>query len=105
MKIIFLLIITLTLALTQVTGSAVIHPTNTGRPGLLIDEALTIANQYAATHQIEASQHYIDSARLGPDGDTGKLWMITWLPNENVKGGEIYMQIYMDKSVKVSRGR
>lgn len=105
MRIIFLLIITLALAFSQVTGSALVHPLDTGRPSLLIDEALTIANQYAQAHQIEASQHYIDSIRLGPDSDKGKFWMVTWLPNENVKGGEIYMQVYMDKSVKISRGR
>jgi hypothetical protein len=105
MRTAFLLIVTLALALTKATGGAAIHPTDAGRPGLLIDRAVVIADRYARDNGIEASQHYIDSVSLDTDGEGGKFWRVTWLPNRSVKGGEVYMQIYMDGSVKVSRGR
>jgi hypothetical protein len=105
MKMILAPVVTLAIGFIHFTGSTGIHPIETGRPALLIDQAITIANRYASTHSIAASQHYIDSVSLENDDVRGKFWSVTWLPNQRLKGGEIYMQIYMDKSITVRRGR
>ncbi len=80
-------------------------------PKLCIDDALTIARDFARQHHIQVSDKYIDSARLdcNPRGDHGKFWLVTWLRNEYangvaIKGGQLYVRIYMDRTAEVTYG-
>ncbi len=90
----------------QGTKAAQTSPTANQRPRVAVDEALTIAKKYVETKKIDLSQHYINSAALdlNPRGDRGKFWVITWVPDPLVKGGQIFVHIYMDKSAEVYFG-
>ncbi len=84
------------------------HPS----PALGIEEALTIAKAYVQEHHLKAgTDSYIDSVKLErqPADKDGKFWLVTWLPNRYatglpIKGGQLYVRVYLDKSVKASHG-
>lgn len=82
--------------------TAVADQTYTRRPEITIEQALDIAKNYISQHQIDVSDKYIDSIKLNPTppGDRGKFWQVSWELNTLTKGGQVYLDIFMDKSVE-----
>lgn len=76
------------------------------RPKITLYEALTIANEYIEQNNLTVSDKYIDSVKFYADtrDKNRSFWTITWQLNKFAKGGQVFMEIYMDKSVKVSYG-
>lgn len=76
------------------------------RPEIALEEALDVAKKYVQDHQIDVSEKYIDSVQLNSTapGGKGKYWKVTWEIEKFVKGGQIFILIYMDKSVEVRYG-
>lgn len=80
-------------------------------PTLSIEEAVKIAKKLVQKQQVSVADSYIDSTRLeqNRNGDRRKFWIVTWLRNEYVnevpiKGGQIYVHIYMDGTGEVFYG-
>lgn len=76
-------------------------------PEITIDEALLIGKEYIIKNNINISDKYIDSVKfnLSSDDKSKNYWLITWeLNNRTSKGGQIFMKIYMDKSVEIGYG-
>ena len=78
----------------------------TRRPMITLGEAIAIANEYAGQNNISISDKYIDSAKFHKDfADKSKsYWAIDWELNKLAKGGQIFMKIFMDKTVEVGYG-
>lgn len=106
MKIIFLIVTTCAFALAGVSGSTVASQADARRPALTIDEALRVAQQHVETHHIDVSRHYIDSVKLdlNPRGDRGKRWIIIYELKDYAKGGQIFLHVYMNRSVEMFFG-
>ena len=80
-------------------------------PTLGIEDALRLAKELVRKQNVSVADHYIDSTRLEQNrsGDRRKFWIVTWLRNEYVndvaiKGGQIYVHIYMDGTGEVLHG-
>jgi hypothetical protein len=76
------------------------------QPEITIGAALKLAETYVKEHQINVSEKYIDSIRLdlNPRADRGKHWRVAWELNKFAKGGQVYLDIFMDKSVEIHYG-
>ncbi|HEY9844413.1 MAG TPA: hypothetical protein V6D23_28340 [Candidatus Obscuribacterales bacterium] len=100
-------ILALVLIFAPVSDAALTAAPELKRPALTIDDALAIARQHLKNKRFDLSRHYIDSARLdlNPRGDRGKRWIVTFaLENANVLGGQIFVQVYMNRSVELKYG-
>lgn len=74
---------------------------------LPIPEALKAALDYIEKEKIDISKHYIDGIRLLQRSSwmQGKHWIITWKIKDNfVDGGEIFIMVGMDKTIKMTYG-
>jgi hypothetical protein len=101
-KLIYLTIVLAALLLAPISGGAAAAKSDIRRPGLTVDEGLSVARQYVETHRIDVSKHYVDSVKLdlNPRGDKGKRWVIIYELSNYAKGGQIIFHVYMDKSVE-----
>ena len=93
------------------TGAADSTPAKLPGPKLTIDDAVRIAKELVRKHNVNIAGSYIDSMRLEQNrgGDRRKVWIVTWLRNEYVndkaiKGGQIYVHVYMDGTGEVFFG-
>lgn len=86
--------------------SAIAGDSESRSPLLNIDEALAIARAFVKEHQVNVSQKHIESACLDEKAghDQRKCWIVTWQSNAYVKGGETYLHIDMDGTVRVFYG-
>jgi hypothetical protein len=80
-------------------------------PTVGIEDAIRIARELLQKQRISVTDSYIDSTRLeqNQSGDRRKFWIVTWLRNEYfnetaMKGGQIYVHIYMDGTGEIFRG-
>lgn len=78
---------------------------------LSLDEALATAKAYVKKQGIDVSKSYIDSASFehNPRDDRGKYWLITWRRSSEhgvpmIMGGQTFVHVYMNKSVKIFYG-
>jgi hypothetical protein len=73
-----------------------------------IDDALQIAREFVRSHRIDMSHHQITSARIEHDSSSRQpdFWRITWelLPTTPVKGGQVFVYIYSDRTAEVFYG-
>jgi hypothetical protein len=92
--------------MAQISNKEVKLANENRRPTIKIEEALDIAEKYVDEHRINISEKYIDSVKLNSNfTDSRKThWQITWENAEFTKGGQIFVLVYMDKSVKVGYG-
>ena len=79
----------------------------TRRPAISIEDAIAKAKKYVQEKKIDVSQQYIDSVALdlNPRGDRGKFWRVAWQQNQFMKGGQTYIEVYMDGSVEHRHGK
>lgn len=85
--------------------------TNAPVPSLGIDEALAIAKTHIKNQRLDISDSYVDSVKFErfPPEKEGKFWLITYLDNRYatdlpIKGGQLYVRVYLDRTVKVLHG-
>ncbi len=99
----FLLVLT---CLFTATGQGEQGQKLTRRPVISIEDAIAKAKQYVREKKLDTSQQYMDSVvlELNPGGDRGKYWRITWERNEFIKGGQTFINVYMDGSVTHTYG-
>ena len=105
MKTIIFIAFILIVTLAQTPNKGTTQATNDRRPEITLDEALDIAKTHVQKQQINVSDSYIDSVQLksNPQSEKGKYWEVTW-QHRFAKGGQVFLYIYMDKSVKVGYG-
>lgn len=100
------ILLALTFALTTSShGDDVQEPMR--RPAISIEDAMAKARNYVQDKKLDVSKQYIDSVVLEPNprGDRGRFWRVTWQQNEFMKGGQTYINIYMDGSVEHAYGK
>lgn len=75
-------------------------------PKPTLEEALALSKEYVKRHNIKLADFYMDSIQLErAPANKGKIyWQITWLKSQPAKGGQIFIHIYMDRSVSVFYG-
>ena len=73
----------------------------TREPGITPELAVAKAKSYVRDKGIDVSDAYRDFAVLkeNPRGGRGKFWLITWQRKEYMKGGQVFVRVYMDGSV------
>lgn len=77
-------------------------------PTLKLPEALEIATTYLKAERVDLSGHFLESIRLTDvEGKVGSYWELTWIPNKQVIGGEIWVHVSMDRRLNpgIERGR
>ena len=79
---------------------------DTREPGVTLEVAVAKAKSYVREKHIDVSDSYLDSAVLNqnPRGDRGKFWLITWQRKQYMKGGQVFVRVYMDGSVEHALG-
>jgi len=93
------------IALVAVPIAAQTSP-DTREPGVTLELAVAKAKSYVRDKHIDLSDAYLDSVVLNQNarGDRGKFWLITWQPKEFMKGGQVFVRVYMDGSVEHALG-
>ena len=78
----------------------------TREPGITLELAVAKAKSYVRDKHIDVSDAYLDSAVLSQNtrGDRGKFWLITWQRKEYMKGGQVFVRVYMNGSVEHALG-
>jgi hypothetical protein len=106
MKTIVLFAFMLIAVSAQTPSKSIAPATDERRPEITVDQALDIARTHVGKHRIDVSKKYIDSVQfnLNPRGKKGEHWKITWESAEFTKGGQIFLFVYMDKSVEIGYG-
>ena len=79
---------------------------DTREPGITLEVAVAKAKSYVQDKQIDVSDSYLDSVVLNqnPRGDRGKFWLITWQRKEYMKGGQVFVRVYMNGFVDHALG-
>ena len=92
-------------ALVAVPIAAQTSP-DTREPGITLELAVAKAKSYVRDKHIDVSDAYLDSVVLhqNPRGDRGKFWLITWQRKEYMKGGQVFVRVYMNGSVEHALG-
>ena len=108
----FKMLLAITVGIMLICHPAILAQTTTTpihelEPSLCLVDAVAIAQNYATENRINIS-HYMQSASAiyltdNPQGEW--LWRVIWEPKKNVRGGQIIVNIKMDKSVTLERGR
>jgi|GEM_PF-1237222 len=79
----------------------------TGEPPVSLKKALALAEQYVAKEKIDVSAHFMESVRLVhiTDNPKGKrLWIVTWTLKKPSDGGQVFINVEMDKTVSMIGG-
>ncbi len=78
-----------------------------GPPSLSIEDALTVAKELIQTRQVDTVNSYLGAAQFEPIATSkGSFWTFTWLDNryatgQPIKGGQIWVRVYMDRSTEM----
>jgi len=77
-------------------------------PVVSLKSALSLAEQYISDNTIDVSAHFMESIRLVTITDnpqSERQWVVTWVLKTPSRGGEIFVNVKMDKSCSMNRGR
>jgi hypothetical protein len=76
------------------------------RPVLSLELAIDLAKQTLLARNLNVSEHYLAAIHLESNtrGDRGAYWLITWQPTTSVKGGVIFVHVYMNRTTEVTFG-
>ena len=75
-------------------------------PPISAEESIKLAKKHLAEKKVDVSRHYIDSMKLAssPGDDRGRRWVVTWELKEYAKGGQVIVQVFMNKAIVVGYG-
>lgn len=73
---------------------------------LTIEEAIDIAKRCIIDGNIRVVGSFIESARLDRNsrGDRGPFWRVTWAPSREIKGGQVFVAVFPDRTCRVTYG-
>lgn len=94
-------------ALAALAQTTALQPMDVNEPAISLKEALSLAEHYVAEQKVDTSKHFMESVRLvytrdNPKG--GRKWIVTWALKTPSDGGQIFINVDLDKSVSVTRG-
>lgn len=108
----FIILSAITVGILLIGQPAIFAQTTTApihelEPSLCLADAVALAQNYATENRINIS-HFMQSASAiyltdNPQGEW--LWRVIWEPRRNVRSGQIIVNIKMDKSITLERGR
>ena len=100
--------VTASLALTLVIATAACAdaPASATRLVLTIEEAIDIAKRCILEQHIQVAGSFIESARFerNPRGDRGPYWRVTWAPSREIKGGQVFVTVSIDRKCELTYG-
>ena len=79
------------------------EPTMTSEPVVSLKEALSLADQYVLEKKVDVSRHFMESVRLVYVRGV-RQWIVTWQLKEPSDGGQVFIHVYLDKSVSMIEG-
>jgi len=74
------------------------------RPELGMLEAISLAEQHIEDNQIDVSKHYLSKTHIAHT-EQGMHWVVTWSLKTLSDGGQVFVLVHDDKSMKTIRGR
>ena len=78
---------------------------NNGRT-LTIEEAIDIAKRCVIERNVHLVGSYIESARFvrNAPGDRGPFWQVVWAYSREIKGGQVFVAVFLDRTCEVKHG-
>ena len=100
------------LALTAAPTFAIAGPVlaGTGVPDngrtLTIEEAIDIAKRCVIERNVRLVGSYIESARFvrNARGDRGPFWQVVWAYSREIKGGQVFVAVFANRTCEVTHG-
>lgn len=73
---------------------------------LTIEEAVDIAKRCVLDRNIRLVGSSIESAHFerNPRGDRGPFWRVTWSYSREVKGGQVFVNVFVDRTCELTHG-
>ena len=73
---------------------------------LTIEAAIDIAKRCVLERKVRLVGSYIESARFVPNarGDRGPFWQVTWAYSREVKGGQVFVAVFVNGTCEVTYG-
>jgi hypothetical protein len=75
-------------------------------PVLTIEEAIDIAKRCVIERNVRLVGSFIESARFerNPRGDRGPFWRVTWAYAREVKGGQVFVTVFTNRTCELTYG-
>ena len=82
------------------------EPEPTHCPVLTIEEAIDIAKHCVLERNIRLVGSFIESARFdrNPRGDRGPYWRVTWAYAREIKGGQVFVTVFDNRTCELTFG-
>ena len=73
---------------------------------LTIEEAIDIAKRCILERSVRVVGSFIESARFdrNPGGDRGPFWRVTWAYSSEIKGGQVFVTVLLNRTCEVTYG-
>jgi hypothetical protein len=73
---------------------------------LIIEAAIDIAKRCVLQRNVRLVGSYIESARFvrNAGGDRGPFWQVTWAYSREIKGGQVFVSVFMNGTCEVTHG-
>src|SRR3954471_9854301 len=74
---------------------------------LTIEAAIDIAKRCVLERNVRLVGSYIESARFvrNAGGERGPFWQVTWAYSREIKGGQVFVAVYVDGTCEVTHGQ
>jgi hypothetical protein len=74
---------------------------------LTIEQAIDIAKRCVLERNVNLVGSYIESARFvrAARKDRGPFWQVTWAYSREIKGGQVFVAVFLDRRCEVTHGR
>jgi len=99
-------------ALLVSVSSAIAGPVVTGTEvpdnerTLTIEEAIDIAKRCVLERNVRLVGSYIESARFVRNAreDRGPFWQVSWAYSREIKGGQVFVAVFANRTCEVTHG-
>jgi hypothetical protein len=73
---------------------------------LTIETAIDIAKRCVLERNVRLVGSYIESARFvrNARGDRGPYWQVTWAYSREIKGGQVFVAVFLNGTCEVTHG-
>jgi hypothetical protein len=82
------------------------EPESVHVPALTIEEAVDIAKHCVLERNIRVVGSFIESAKFerNPRGDRGPFWRVTWAYSREIKGGQVFVTVFDNRTCELTFG-
>jgi hypothetical protein len=92
---------------STIVGPALAGAEVAGNGGTLtIEAAIDIAKRCVLERNVRLVGSYIESARFvrNARGDRGPFWQVTWAHSREIKGGQVFVSVFVNGTCEVTHG-